>query len=58
MQQDKPVKIPTVKIERDKETQRVTSVKRLANSTYTAKDNAAAFLLKRDMAQKISKLKK
>lgn len=58
MQQDKPVKIPTVKIERDKETQRVTNVKRLSNSTYTARNNAEAFILKQDMAAKLSKLKK
>lgn len=58
MQQDKPVKIPTIKIERDKETNRVLDVKRLANATYTAKNNAEAFILKLDMARKINKLKR
>lgn len=58
MQQDKNVKIKTVLIVRDKETQRVIDLKTQRNSTYTAPNNAAAFLLKRDVTRMISKLKK
>lgn len=58
MQVDKPVRIPEILIERDKETNRVINVKRIGTSTYTAKNNAEAYLLKIDMAKKIARLKK
>lgn len=58
MQNDKNVKIPTIKIERDKETLKITDIKKLANTIYTSKNNAEAFILKQEMKDKIKRLKK
>lgn len=58
MQRDKPVKLKQVRIIRDKETERIIDLKQMPNSSYTSKNNAEAFILKREIALKISKLKK
>lgn len=58
MQADKPVKLPQVKIIRDKDTERVIDLKQAKSSSYTARNNAEAFLLKQEAARKIARLKK
>lgn len=58
MQHDKPVKLAQVRIIRDKDTERIVDTKTMESSSYSAKNNAEAFLMKLDAKRYISKLKK
>lgn len=58
MQHDKKVKLKQVKIIRDKETDRIIDLKQAPSSTYTARNNAEAYLLKQTVATRIAKLRK
>jgi hypothetical protein len=56
MQYDKEVKLPVVRINRDKETGRVLSVKRIGTSRFSAKNNSEAFILKQDIKTRLKNL--